>query len=67
MIEEATNILQFPDLKKCRDCSGSGLTWIIQRRSKFHQVCAACKSCRGTGRTRITHYAIATTEAAKEQ
>lgn len=47
-------VLQFPPLEKCRVCAGSGLTWVIQRRTKRQQAGSTCTACQGTGRVRNT-------------
>lgn len=45
-------IIEFPKLEKCGQCSGSGLTWSFQRRTKRAQVSSSCPACRGTGKVR---------------
>ena len=45
-------ILRFPELEKCSDCAGHGLTWNVQRRTKRQQVASSCHTCHGTGRVR---------------
>lgn len=48
----SAEIIEFPKLKKCRECAGSGLTWSFQRRTKRAQVASSCIKCGGTGISR---------------
>lgn len=45
-------IIPFPALQPCETCSGSGFTWIKQRRTGRNLCFAKCKDCKGTGKVR---------------